>query len=81
VIDNALIRQSVTDVLKEIFYKHGAVHIATPLLMPRSVLHESSETYVCLMDHSGGLVGLPHDSWVCAVLFIEFNCWNFYLGF
>jgi len=66
IVENALVHRSVVDMLQGIFHRHGAVCISTPLLMPKSLLHETSETYVCLMDHSGGLVGLPHDSKVRA---------------
>ncbi len=56
-----LVQQHVAEVLDRMFQKHGAVHLYTPLLMPRSRFYETSESYVCLMDRDGGLVALPYD--------------------
>jgi len=60
--------------LERIFRKHGAVHIGIPLLMPKCSLYDANDAYVCLMDRSGGLVGLPYDSRVsrCDVIYCYF---------
>jgi len=54
--------------LEQIFRKHGAVRISVPLLMPKCLLYDANDAYVCLMDSSGGLVGLPYDSRVSMML-------------
>jgi len=62
VVTQALVNRTVTDMLERIFRKHGAVHVGVPLLMPKCALYDANDAYVCLMDRSGGLVGLPYDS-------------------
>lgn len=62
VLKQAMINRTVTDMLERIFRKHGAVHVTIPLLMPKCSLYDANDAYVCLMDCSGGLVGLPYDS-------------------
>jgi len=59
--------------LERIFRRHSAVHIGVPLLMPKCSLYEANDAYVCLMDHSGGLVGLPYDSRVSSI-HVVFDC-------
>jgi len=54
--------------LEKVFRKHGAVHIGVPLLMPKCSLYDANDAYVCLVDRSGGLVGLPYDSRVSGLL-------------
>jgi len=61
--------------LERIFRRHGAVHVGIPLLMPKCSLYDANDAYVCLMDQSGGLVGLPYDSRVmCCKLPLYCNC-------
>jgi len=60
--------------LERIFRKHGAVHISVPLLMPKCSLYDANDAYVCLMDRSGGLVGLPYDSRVSMMLLVLQHC-------
>ncbi len=51
----------VVDTLEQIFRRHSAVRISSPLLMPKCTLYDHTDQYVCVMDHSGGLVALPYD--------------------
>ena len=60
--------RNMTDMLERIFRRHGAVHVGVPLLMPKCSLYDANDAYVCLMDRSGGLVGLPYDSRVSLMI-------------
>ncbi|XP_064601948.1 eIF-2-alpha kinase GCN2-like [Liolophura sinensis] len=57
----ALIQQQVCDSLTHVFQRHGAVRLATPLLIPRSSSADPTDQHVYLMDHSGGVVSLQYD--------------------
>ena len=59
--------RNVTDMLERIFRRHGAVRISVPLLMPKCSVYDAHDVYVCLMDRSGGLVGLPYDNRVSKI--------------
>ncbi|MEQ2170506.1 hypothetical protein GOODEAATRI_000857, partial [Goodea atripinnis] len=55
------LQQHVYESITRIFRKHGAVHLHTPMLLPRNrKLYDGSEL-ACFMDHSGMLVTLPYD--------------------
>lgn len=56
-----LAQRLVSDCLEKVFRKHGAVKLTTPLLMPRDSNYEANDSYVRLMDHSGGVVALSYD--------------------
>ncbi|KAF9926747.1 hypothetical protein FBU30_003741 [Linnemannia zychae] len=56
-----------------IFRCHGAVELGTPLLTPKSDLHDSDKKSVALMDSTGGLVQLPYD---LTMPFARFICRN-----
>ena len=64
-VELSMAQRFVSDSLEKIFRRHGAVHVSVPQLMPKCLLYEASESYVCMIDRSGGLVALPHDSRVC----------------
>ena len=51
----------VRNTLVDIFHRHGAVPLSTPLLMPPQKLYALEDQYVQVMDHGGGLVALPYD--------------------
>lgn len=57
--------QVVQDKLIHIFKKHGAVKLSIPSLIPKSSLYQHTDQYVYMMDHEGGMVGLPFDHRVC----------------
>lgn len=57
----ALTQQQVSDSLSHVFQQHGAVRLATPLLIPRSSSADPTDQHVYLMDHSGGVVSLQYD--------------------
>eukprot|EP01135_Chromosphaera_perkinsii_P006095 Nk52_evm1s396 gene=Nk52_evmTU1s396 len=57
---NHISRCKVEDKFKDIFHKHGAIEISTPLLMPHNKFHDRLNS-VPVMDRSGGLVTLPFD--------------------
>ena len=58
---DVLLSGYVSDMMEKIFKKHGAIRVATPILMPKCKLYENNESYVCFMDHIGELVALPYD--------------------
>ncbi|KAG0215957.1 hypothetical protein BGX28_007183 [Mortierella sp. GBA30] len=63
----------VRDQMVNIFKCHGAVELGTPLLTPKSDLHDSDKKSVALMDSTGGLVQLPYD---LTMPFARFICRN-----
>lgn len=63
----------VREQMANVFRCHGAVELGTPLLTPRSDLHNSDKKSVALMDSSGGLVHLPYD---LTMPFARFICRN-----
>ncbi|KAF9293703.1 hypothetical protein BGZ74_011586 [Mortierella antarctica] len=58
---NALFYGKVRDHMVNVFKCHAAVELGTPLLTPKSDLHDSDKKSVALMDSTGGLVQLPYD--------------------
>ena len=67
-----------TDMIEKVFQKHGAIKIATQLLIPKSQFYESNEGCVYLMDHTGTVLMLPYDSQVLILLnALESACINF----
>ncbi|XP_031551320.1 eIF-2-alpha kinase GCN2-like [Actinia tenebrosa] len=56
-----LAQQLVHEALKNIFNRHGALRIRTPLLMPSTKAVEKLESAVTVVDHSGGVLTLPYD--------------------
>jgi len=58
---NALFYGKVRDQMVNVFKCHAAVELGTPLLTPKSDLHDSDKKSVALMDSTGGLVQLPYD--------------------
>ncbi|KAF9429846.1 hypothetical protein BGZ94_009242 [Podila epigama] len=58
---NALFYAKVRDHMVNVFKCHAAVELGTPLLTPKSDLHDSDKKSVALMDSTGGLVQLPYD--------------------
>ncbi|KAF9911928.1 hypothetical protein EC991_001834 [Linnemannia zychae] len=56
-----------------VFRCHGAVELGTPLLTPKSDLHDNDKKSVALMDSTGGLVQLPYD---LTMPFARFICRN-----
>ncbi|KAF9914658.1 hypothetical protein BX616_007846, partial [Lobosporangium transversale] len=63
----------VRDQMVNVFRCHGAVEMGTPLLMPKSDLHDNDKKSVALMDSTGGLVQLPYD---LTLPFARFICRN-----
>ncbi|XP_069116071.1 eIF-2-alpha kinase GCN2-like [Argopecten irradians] len=61
VLKTTMIQQLVRETLKRLFQKHGAVQLATPLLMPKCGIYAASDAYTCLIDHGGQPVALPFD--------------------
>ncbi|CAB3382831.1 Hypothetical predicted protein [Cloeon dipterum] len=62
--------------IEKIFLKHGAIRLASPLLIPKSsasVKVKETNTTVTLMTHSGSVVTLPHD---LRVPFARFIAWS-----
>jgi len=67
---------AVRPVIEKIFLKHGAVRLASPLLVPKSSAsapEKETSSAVTLMTHSGSVVTLPHD---LRVPFARFAAWN-----
>lgn len=60
----------VRDQMANVFRCHGAVELGTPLLTPKSDLHDNDKKSVALMDSSGGLVQLPYDLTMPFAIFI-----------
>ncbi|KAF9184078.1 hypothetical protein BGZ51_003580 [Haplosporangium sp. Z 767] len=63
----------VRDQMVNVFKCHAAVELGTPLLTPKSDLHDSDKKSVSLMDSTGGLVQLPYD---LTMPFARFICRN-----
>ncbi|KAI1316493.1 hypothetical protein EDD11_009906 [Mortierella claussenii] len=63
----------VRDQMVNVFRCHAAVELGTPLLTPKSDLHDSDKKSVALMDSTGGLVQLPYD---LTMPFARFICRN-----
>ncbi|KAF9353081.1 hypothetical protein BGX34_011807 [Mortierella sp. NVP85] len=63
----------VRDQMINVFRCHGAVELGTPLLTPKSDLHDNNKKSVALMDSKGGLVQLPYD---LTMPFARFVCRN-----
>jgi translation initiation factor 2-alpha kinase 4 len=59
--------------MASVFRCHGAVELGTPLLTPKSDLHDNDKKSVALMDSTGGLVQLPYD---LTMPFARFICRN-----
>ncbi|CAH1791711.1 unnamed protein product [Owenia fusiformis] len=70
---SALLYSHVQGMLERVFQKHGAVQVVTPLLMPKCDVYKHIEQYVCLMDRSGGMVGLPFDLRVSFARYVARN--------
>jgi eukaryotic translation initiation factor 2-alpha kinase 4 len=67
---------AVRPAVEKIFLKHGAVRLASPLLVPKSCASaplQESTSAVTLMTHSGSVVTLPHD---LRVPFARYVAWN-----
>nr|WAQ68452.1 eIF-2-alpha kinase GCN2 [Haliotis discus hannai] len=60
-LKSSQLQMSVHNSIERVFELHGGTKVATPFLMPQSDLYKSNDQYVRLMDHSGGLIGLPYD--------------------
>ncbi|XP_014673320.1 PREDICTED: eukaryotic translation initiation factor 2-alpha kinase 4-like [Priapulus caudatus] len=56
-----LLQQHVLGILVRVFRRHGAIRLATPLLVPRCRPWEQNDQCVRLLDHSGLIVDLPLD--------------------
>ncbi|XP_012527780.1 eIF-2-alpha kinase GCN2 [Monomorium pharaonis] len=68
------LQESVKQKIIEIFQKHGGIHLATPLLMPKSVQHSNlTESSVKLMTRTGSIVSIPHD---LRTPFARYVVWN-----
>ncbi|KAF8983829.1 hypothetical protein BGZ46_009397 [Entomortierella lignicola] len=63
----------VRDQMVNVFRCHAAVELGTPLLTPKSDLHDNDKKSVALMDSTGGLVQLPYD---LTMPFARFICRN-----
>ena len=62
------VMNSVTAKIRHVFEKHGAVHVSTPSLLPKTDLYSSADHCACVLDHNGRVVLLPHDQRVREVL-------------
>ncbi|KAL3874664.1 hypothetical protein ACJMK2_037645 [Sinanodonta woodiana] len=60
-IKTNLVNRQVHESLERIFQRHGALKVITSILMPKPAVYRDTEQYVCMMDDSGQLLGLPHD--------------------
>lgn len=49
------------DVIEKILLKHGAVRLASQLLLPKTDLVKPGEGCVQLMDRTGTIITLPYD--------------------
>ncbi|XP_012229735.1 eIF-2-alpha kinase GCN2 [Linepithema humile] len=68
------LQESVKQKIVEIFQKHGGIHLATPLLMPKSIQHSNfTESNVKLMTRTGSVVSIPHD---LRTPFARYIIWN-----
>ncbi|XP_047139265.1 eIF-2-alpha kinase GCN2 isoform X3 [Hydra vulgaris] len=61
-IQQARILQYVQSIMTNIFKKHGAVFIDTPLLTPKGKNYENIHNLACVLDPSGLQLCLPVDS-------------------
>ena len=59
--DHALAMNAVLRQVRAVFTKHGALHVATPLLLPKLDLYENLEHVAFMLDRAGNVVLLPHD--------------------
>ncbi|KAF8940243.1 hypothetical protein EDD21DRAFT_369155 [Dissophora ornata] len=69
----AMFYGKVRDQMVNVFRCHAAVELGTPLLTPKSDLHDTDKKSVALMDSTGGLVQLPYD---LTMPFARFICRN-----
>ncbi|PIK44682.1 putative eukaryotic translation initiation factor 2-alpha kinase 4 [Apostichopus japonicus] len=60
-LKQTLIQKTVFESLTNLFEKHGAVKVSSPLLMPKNALSDFTESGAYFMDSSGSLVVLPFD--------------------
>lgn len=68
-----MLQELAKERIVRVFQKHGATCLSTPLLVPRNTLYDNTESCVCLMTHSGGIVSIPHD---LRVPFARYVVWN-----
>lgn len=68
-----MLQELAKERIVQVFEKHGAVCLSTPLLMPQNMLYDNTESCVRLMAQSGGIVTLPHD---LRVPFARYVVWN-----
>ncbi|XP_068195813.1 eIF-2-alpha kinase GCN2 [Antennarius striatus] len=71
--NSAKLQQYVHETITRIFKKHGAVHLQTPLFLPRNRKVYDGSELACFMDHSGMLVTLPYDLRMAFARFIARN--------
>ncbi|XP_071832965.1 eIF-2-alpha kinase GCN2-like isoform X2 [Apostichopus japonicus] len=60
-LKQTLVQKTVFELLTNLFEKHGAVKVSSPLLMPKNALSDFTESGAYFMDSSGSLVVLPFD--------------------
>ena len=47
--------------VRHVFKTHGALHVSTPSLLPKSDLSAPADHCACVLDRDGNVVLLPHD--------------------
>lgn len=65
--------EHVEQVLRNIFTRHGAIHLDTPLLMPKSRIFEKQDSIARIMNHEGIILSLPFDSRVSLARYVSRN--------
>ncbi|XP_013386608.1 eIF-2-alpha kinase GCN2 isoform X2 [Lingula anatina] len=60
-LKSALVHRQIRSTIENLFQRHGAVQVNTPLLLPKCDAYGQNEQYVSLMDFGGKIVGLPYD--------------------
>ena len=73
ILDAARVLQYVCKILSNIFIKHGAVYLDTPLLMPKGKVLDSYENVATLIGQSGLQLCLPYDSRIRFARFLSRN--------
>lgn len=65
--------QTVKQKIRNIFHRHGAIELNTPLLIPKSKVYQHVPSVVQLMTHNGNTVTIPHDLRVPFVRYVVSN--------
>jgi translation initiation factor 2-alpha kinase 4 len=72
-LPQTVLHQKIQGKIQSVFERHNALHLATPLLMPKCHQLKDMENAVMVMDSSGGLVVMPYDLRVSLAKFVAMH--------